>query len=187
MEFKNISDEKSASTIRNVNVVKSMRSLSENLLAGMKEKNLSGLGIYLKVKLRKGGSSDVNVKIPFFLVPKKSSNFLNLNGVNKVNPLAIKLMKKWQGKNAAAFDLDVDYKNPKLAEIATQIAALGATPDPAALAALTDKQTAVNALQDKDTENVIKDLIDDLEDKLSKKLDLSTYPDAASKALRFPA
>jgi len=162
-----------------VKMVKTWKAFKRNLAAGKKEKDLTGIGPYLEVEVKEEkDSANLTVKVPFFLASNKNK-LVDENVVNRINPLALRIMEEYYRSHYSSFDIEA-YKSAEVAKIDDAISALGATPDADELAALNSKKAKVTALVKKDTQKLLRDKVVELEE-IPNEIDLSKYRSTKAK------
>ena len=168
IENMNLIGTKKTKAVKNV---KTWRAFKKNLDAGKKEEDFTGIGPYLEVEAKEEKDSvSLTVKVPFFLASEKGK-FVDADKVNRVNPLAIKIIEEFYKDHHPTFDIGA-YVTSETARIDAEITALGATPDPDRLAALNDERARVTALKKKDTQRFLRAQVETLEEEPNE-IDLS--------------
>ena len=176
MRFSNISlDRNSTNSSVRVKDVRSKRKLKKSLLPGKNEVMLRK-GPYIKFKVKYDGSEQ-NIRVPFFLASKSGEKFIDLSGVNKVNPLAYKILLADAKINGSKFD-DTDLEQYKTEEETHLQSLIDASSDADEIAELTAKKTSIHNLKRSDSRTVLKRIKALLEQELEQGLDLSVVPDA---------
>ncbi len=144
------------------------------LILKKKEDTFKGLGAYLEVDVKQRNNSSNMIKIPFFSTYEKDK-FVNIKGINYVNPLAKKIIRRVKKKTVEPFNFET-FKAYKINQVDARIALLGDTPEDLEIKnGLQELKNKINNAPEKYSCRFIKNEISYLDNIIKKGLNLRNY------------